>query len=130
MKRVLICFAAGCLGALANSVIVWFFGDIGITRHFGVAIAPGLSASWLYPRIVWGGIWGLLFLLPLLRSKPLVQGLVLSLIPTAVQLLYFFPVQAHKGLGGIELGLLTPLLVVIFNFVWGVVTAVTIKLAK
>jgi hypothetical protein len=127
MKQLLICFAAGCLGALANSITVWLFGDLGISHHFGVAIAPHLSPAWLYPRIVWGGIWGLLFLLPLLRSKPFVQGLVFSLAPTAVQLLYIFPVQAHKGLGGIELGLLTPLLVVFFNIVWGVVTALTIR---
>ncbi len=130
MKRLLICFAAGCLGALANSLTVWFFGDMGITRQLGVAIAPNLSAAWLYPRIVWGGIWGFLFLLPVLRSKPLVQGAVLSLAPTAVQLFYIFPVLAYKGIGGVELGLLTPLLVVFFNWVWGFVTAIVIKLAK
>jgi hypothetical protein len=130
MKNLLICFAAGCLGALANSITVWFFGDMGLSQKLGVAIAPHLSAAWLYPRIVWGGIWGLLFLLPLLRSKPLLQGFVLSLAPTAMQLFYVFPVQAGKGIGGIELGLLTPLLVVFFNWVWGIVTAYTIKLAR
>ncbi len=130
MKNVLICFAAGCLGALANSIIVWLFGDMGISRQLGVAIAPHLSADWLYPRIVWGGIWGFLFLLPLLRSKLLSRGFVLSLAPTAMQLLYFFPVQAHKGIGGIELGLLTPVLVVFFNWVWGVVAALTLRLAR
>ncbi len=95
-----------------------------------MAIAPNLSAAWLYPRIVWGGIWGFLFLLPLLKSKPILKGAVLSLAPTAMQLLYVFPVLAHKGIGGVELGLLTPLLVVLFNWVWGVVAAFAIKLAK
>jgi hypothetical protein len=47
-----------------------------------------------------------------------------------MQLFYVFPVQAGKGIGGIELGLLTPLLVVFFNWVWGIVTAYTIKLAR
>jgi hypothetical protein len=47
-----------------------------------------------------------------------------------MQLFYVFPVQAHKGIGGLELGLLTPLLVVFFNWVWGVVTAYTLKLAR
>ncbi len=130
MKKILICFAAGCLGALANSVTVWLFGDLGISRQLGVAIAPHLSAGWLYPRIVWGGIWGLLFLLPLLRSKPVLQGSILSLAPTAMQLFYVFPVQAHKGIGGLDLGLLTPLLVVFFNLIWGIVTALTVKLSK
>ncbi|MGB3210222.1 MAG: hypothetical protein WBB19_05910 [Desulforhopalus sp.] len=130
MKKLLICFAAGCLGALVNSLTVWIFGDLGVSKQLGVALSPHLSTGWLYPRIVWGGIWGGLFLLPLLRSKPVLQGSVLSLAPTAVQLLYVFPVQAHKGIGGIELGLLTPLLVIFFNIVWGVVTAITIKLAR
>jgi hypothetical protein len=130
MKYVLICFAAGCLGALANSITIWLFGDLGISKQLGVAIAPHISAGWLYPRIVWGGLWGFLFLLPLLRAKPMLQGFVLSLAPTAMQLFYVFPVQAHKGIGGLELGLLTPLLVVFFNWVWGAVTALTLKLAK
>ena len=130
MKKILICFAAGCLGALANSMTVWLFGDLGISKLLGVAISPHLSAGWLYPRIVWGGLWGLLFLLPLLRSKPMSQGFVLSLAPTAMQLFYVFPVLAHKGIGGVELGLLTPLLVVFFNWVWGLVTALTLKLSK
>ena len=69
MKKLSIFFAAGCLGALANSIAVWLFGYLGITSSFGVSIAPSLSPNWLYPRIVWGGIWGLLFILPILQSN-------------------------------------------------------------
>lgn len=130
MKRLLICFAAGCLGALASSVTIWFFGDYGISKILGVAISPPLTTSWLYPRIVLGGLWGWLFMFPVLRSKTLLQGVVLSLVPAAFQLFYVFPIQAHKGVGGVKLGLLTPLLVIFFNWVWGVVTALTIKVAK
>ena len=59
--------AAGCLGGLVNSLVVWQGGELGIARWAGVTMAPVLSARWLYPRIVWGGIWGLLFLLPALK---------------------------------------------------------------
>ena len=31
MKKLLICFAAGSLGALVNSVVSWAFGAYGIT---------------------------------------------------------------------------------------------------
>ncbi|WDN89623.1 hypothetical protein BuS5_02591 [Desulfosarcina sp. BuS5] len=62
MKKILIFFAAGCLGALVNSIAVWLFGDLGITSSFGVSISSSLTPGWLYPRIVWGGLWGLLFL--------------------------------------------------------------------
>lgn len=130
MKTLLIFFAAGCVGALANSLAVWVFGHYGITSSLGVSIAPHLSADWLYPRIVWGGLWGLLFILPMLQSKLLLKGAVLSLFPTAVQLFVVFPMMAHKGMGGLDLGILTPLFVLLFNWVWGVVTAWTIKFAK
>ena len=130
MKKLLIFFAAGCVGALANSITVWAFGNYGITKALGVSIAPALSSSWLYPRIVWGGIWGLLFILPMLDSKLLRKGSILSLFPTAVQLFVVFPFKAGKGMAGLELGVFTPLLVLFFNWVWGIATAITIKFAK
>lgn len=129
MRKLLIFFAAGCIGALANSLTVWLFGQYGITSSFGVSIAPSLTPAWLYPRLVWGGIWGLLFILPLLSSRWLVKGTILSLFPTVVQLFVIFPLMAHKGIGGIDLGLLTPLFVIFFNWIWGVTTAMTIKYA-
>lgn len=130
MKKLLVFFSAGCLGALANSLTVWLFGDLGITSSFGVSIAPSLSAGWLYPRIVWGGIWGLLFILPMMQSKLLLKGTILSIFPTAIQLFVVFPYKAHKGMAGLDLGVLTPLFVLFFNWVWGVFAALTIKTAK
>lgn len=130
MNKLLILFAAGCIGGLANSLTVWLFGEFSVTSTFGVSIAPILTPAWLYPRLVWGGIWGLLFVLPILQSKLLVKGAILSLFPTAVQLFIVFPLKAHKDIGGIELGLFTPVFVVIFNWIWGVTTALTIKYAK
>ena len=130
MKNLLIFFAAGCLGALANSLAVWLSGDLGITGFLGVSISPALTAKWLYPRIVWGGIWGLLFVLPLFNSKPFSKGAVLSLFPTIVQLFVVFPYQAKKGIAGIELGMLTPAFVFVFNWIWGVVTSLTIRYSK
>jgi hypothetical protein len=130
MKKLLLYFAAGCVGALANSLTVWFFGHQGITRSIGVLMSPALSPDWLYPRIVWGGLWGLLFILPFLNSRLFAKGTVLSLVPTAVQLFVLFPFVAHKGIAGIKLGLYTPAAVLFFNWVWGMATAVTIRLAK
>lgn len=130
MKKLLIIFSAGCLGALINSLAVWLSGDLGITKSFGVSIAPALTPGWLYPRIVWGGIWGLFFILPFLKTKFLLKGTILSLLPTAVQLFFIFPFKANKGFAGIDIGLYTPLFVLVFNWVWGIVTAITIKFAK
>lgn len=130
MKKILLYFAAGCLGGLVNSVVVWAAGDFGIAGSLGVSIKPVLTPLWLYPRIVWGGIWGILFFLPLLKSKTLARGSLLSLFPTIVQLFIVFPYKSGKGIAGIELGLMTPAFVLIYNWVWGVVTAYTIKFSK
>jgi hypothetical protein len=130
MRKLLIFFTAGCLGGLANSIAVWLFGYFGITSSLGVSIAPSLSPSWLYPRIVWGGIWGLLFILPVLQSKLLLKGAILSLLPTTVQLFVVFPLKANKGMAGIDLGLYTPLFVLFFNWLWGFVSALTIKIGR
>lgn len=126
-KRMMLVFAAGCLGALANSLLVWAFGYYGINQSLGVAIAPPLSKFWLYPRIVWGGLWGFLFLLPWIRGGLIPRGFILSLIPTAAQLFIFFPFYAYQGVAGLELGLLTPVMVLFFNAIWGWVTALAIR---
>ena len=130
MKKLFVFFTAGCIGALVNSIVVWAFGDLGITGALGVSIAPELTPDFLYQRIVWGGIWGFVFILPLFSARLLWKGTLLSLLPTAVQLFVIFPVQAGKGMAGLELGLLTPVCVLVFNWVWGVVTAAAIKLAR
>ena len=123
LKNMAVCFAAGCAGGLANSVVLWLAGAIGLTAALGVNLAPAFTPAWLYPRIVWGGLWGFLFLVPVLRNSPFGRGLVWSAGPTAVQLCIIFPFVAKKGFFGLALGALTPLLVVIFNAVWGVTAA-------
>jgi len=130
MKRLLICFGAGSLGGLANSLAVWACWKYGIMAALGVQLAPVMTPQWLYARIVWRGIWGLLFVPPFLNSRPWAKGLFLSIFPTLVQLLVIFPLQLKKGYFGLELGTLTPLLVFFFNIVWGIVTALAIRWSK
>ena len=129
-KKISLVFAAGCLGGLLNSLAVWIFGVIGITSALGVKIAPPLSAPWLYPRLVWGGIWGLLFLLPVMQKRFLYRGLIFSLGPTIVQLFIVFPIKASKKIMGFDLGLLTPLLVFVFNAIWGIAAAIWLRWAN
>jgi hypothetical protein len=116
-------FSAGCLGGLTNSLAVWIFGVIGITTALGVEIEPDLTAEWLYPRIVWGGIWGVLFLLPVMRDSCVLRGLIYSIGPSLVMLFVVFPYKAGEGVMGMDLGTLTPVFVLIFNAVWGVTAA-------
>jgi hypothetical protein len=117
-QNISLTFAAGCLGGLLNSLFVWFFGVSGLAGALGVHLAPAFTPPWLYPRLVWGGIWGWLFLLPLGLAYP-VRGLLYSLAPSGVAWLVVLPFQAHKGWFGWQLGVLTPVLVLFYNAVWG-----------
>ena len=129
-KNMSLFFTAGCLGGLFNSIVVWLFGVIGITQALGVSIAPPLTPAWLYPRIVWGGLWGFLFFLPVVNERILLKGILLSIGPTLVQLFIVFPVQAGKGMLGFDLGILTPVFVIVFNMVWGLAAALWIRQAE
>jgi hypothetical protein len=127
-----VCFCAGMIGALANSLALWLAGDLGITALAGVALAPDLTPAWLYPRLVWGGLWGLLYFLTVggrnARCHWVRKGLWISLLPTLAQLLLVFPRQTPYGLLGLGLGALTPLFVFIFNCVWGFFTGLFARL--
>ena len=122
-------FGAGTLGALISCLVLWQFGQQGINQSLGVALAPSLTPYWLYPRLVWGGLWGLLFLMPLAKGSPYGRGILLSFIPALVQLFFVFPYQEHQGVAGLELGVLTPVLVFFFSAIWGLATAIAIKLS-
>jgi hypothetical protein len=119
-------FAAGAIGGLANSFVAWTLGELGVTRALGVALAPELTPAWLYPRIVWGGLWGLLFALPLAAGSWVRQGLLLGLAPALAQLLVFFPRQG-RGSFGLELGVLTPAFVLLYGAVWGLTASWWVK---
>ncbi|MFQ5803947.1 MAG: hypothetical protein ACE5JQ_13720 [Candidatus Methylomirabilales bacterium] len=123
LREIALCFAAGCAGGVANSIVVWLFGVLGVTSAFGVSIAPSLSPAWLYPRVVWGGLWGFLFLIPILKDSQNLRGLLWSVGPSLVQLFIVFPLKAKKGVMGFQLGALTPAFVLFFNAVWGLKAA-------
>lgn len=127
LRDMSLAFAAGALGGAANSIVVWLVGLAGITTAVGVDIAPHLSAAWLYPRVVWGGLWGFLFLLRYPSGGPVLRGLVFSLAPSLFLLLYVFPEMAGKGWLGVSLGALTPVFVLFYNAVWGVTAAVWLR---
>jgi len=128
LENLSLCFAAGVAGGFANSLVVWWCGVAGVTAAADVKLAPDLTSAWLYPRLVWGGLWGFLFLLPLGNTSYVLRGLLFSLVPTIFSLFYFLPAQG-KGILGIELGAQMPMFVVLFNAVWGAVAALWLKFA-
>lgn len=128
-RRLTFYYAAGSVGALINSLAVWFCGAKGVNAFLQVNIHPRLTPDWLYPRIVWGGIWGLMLFLPLVKSRILLRSFLISLGPSAAQLFYVFPVLQHQGFLGLKLGALTPVAVVAFNWLWGLAALVWLRIA-
>lgn len=127
-----VCFVGGLLGALLNSLFLWLLGNWGVTAMLKVQIAPHLTPAWLYPRLVWGGLWAIPYFLsvgvPRSRRHWVRKGLYLSLLPTLYMLFVVFPYQLGKGQGGLTLGLLTPVVVLVANLVWGFFTGVFTRL--
>ena len=123
-------FAAGAFGGIINALAVWAAGEYGLSQALSVSIAPALTPVMIYTRAFWGGLWGVLFLLPFFKGSVFKRGFFMSLGPTLVQLLVVFPFKAHKGYLGLDLGLLTPVLVVLFNAAWGWAAALWLRLMR
>ncbi len=110
-RKLAVTYAAGSIGALANSAALQLLRAL--RTDTGI---PAATPGWLYSRLVWGGLFGLLFLVPVLPGRPLAKGVLLSLVPSVARLTLFAPA------GGIG-GPLAVAMVFVFNAVWGVAAA-------
>ena len=111
LRKVAVTYAAGTIGALANSAALQLLRAL--RTDTGI---PAATPDWLYSRLVWGGLFGLLFMLPVLPGRPLAKGLLLSVAPSVARLTLFAPA------GGIG-GPVAVAMVFVFNGVWGVTAA-------
>lgn len=130
LREISILYAAGCVGGLASLVTLSGFRAYGIASVLGVSVPYPWAVSVFYPRIVWGGLWALLFLLRFFPGSIFQRAVLLSLIPSAFELFVVFPFFTGSGLLGWELGMWTPLFVLVANAVWGLATAVHLWLVR
>ncbi len=122
IRNISLAFTGGLLGGLVDSVNIWFMGKSGISDLIGLTMKPEFTAPWLYPRLVWGGIWMLLLLLPWWQRRTLLRGLLYSLPPSAMMLFVVLPGMG-KGVLGLGFGLVTPLVVIGLNGIYGMVAS-------
>lgn len=115
-------FTGGAIGGLVDSVNIWVMGKVGISDLIGVGMQPEFTAPWLYQRMIWGGIWMLLLLLPLWPGRTAARGMLFSLLPSAMMLFLVFP-SMGKGLLGLGFGSMTPVVVVGLNLIYGLVAS-------
>ena len=116
---------AGALAALVTSVLIWAVSQSGILTLVNVPLDQPLTSSWIYKRMVWGGIWSLLFLLPWFSGRPQRQrGMIWGLVPSAATLLFFNPFWDRLGILGLAWGWGWPVVVILFNVLWGYLAGV------
>jgi hypothetical protein len=112
-------FTGGALGALLDSFNIWLMGVVGISDFIGITMKPAFTAPWAYKRMIWGGLWMLLLLLPVLKERIVLRGMLFSLLPSAMMLFMVLP-SMGKGLFGLGFGALMPAVVIGLNFIYGV----------
>lgn len=122
IKKISGAFTGGAIGGLIDSVNIVVLGKLGVTAWLGVSMRPEFTAPWLYPRLVWSGLWMLLLLIPLGERRPALRGALCSLAPSAMMLFLVFP-EMGKGVLGLGFGALTPLVVIGLNCIYGMVAA-------
>jgi hypothetical protein len=115
-------FTGGVLGGLLDSFNIWAMGVVGISDLIGIGMKPEFTAPWVYKRMIWGGLWMLLLLLPVLRQRIALRGMLFSLLPSAMMLFVVLP-SMGKGMFGLGFGTLMPVVVVGLNFLYGIVAS-------
>jgi hypothetical protein len=116
-------YAAGALAALCSSIVVWIavraklgaLCDVELGKLFPGALDPH-GLGW---HVLEGSLFALA--LPLARGRgltPVRAGLLVSLLPSLRELFLRLP-SAGYGMLGVQLGALTPVVVLAANALWG-----------
>lgn len=115
-------FTGGALGGFIDSVNIWALGKIGILELIGITMQPTFTTPWLYKRMIWGGIWMLLLLIPFMKNRIYLRGILFSLAPSAMMLFMVLP-SMGKGMFGLGFGILMPVVVIGLNFIYGIIAS-------
>jgi len=122
VRNISLVFTGGAIGAFIDSFNIWFMGKVGISDLIGITMKPEFTAPWLYKRMIWGGIWMLLLLIPVLKNRLYLRGMLFSLVPSAMMLFMVLP-SMGKGLLGLGFGPLMPVVVIGLNLIYGIVAS-------
>ena len=122
VRNASLAFTGGAIGAFVDSFNIWMMGKVGISDLIGITMKPEFTTPWLYQRMIWGGIWMLLLMLPVWKNRIYMRGMLFSLVPSAMMLFMVLPGMG-KGIFGLGFGTLMPVVVVGLNFIYGIVAS-------
>ncbi|MEZ4484466.1 MAG: hypothetical protein R2864_07675 [Syntrophotaleaceae bacterium] len=106
LRKLSLAYTGGTVAALTACLVFWLLGRDGVTAWLGIGLAPRLTPCWLYGRLIFGGLCGLLLVLPILPNRVPLRGMLISLAPAAYILLVYFP-RAGGGCSASATGALT-----------------------
>ncbi len=123
--------AAGATAGMLQSGIILLAGQLGFFKLLGLPLSFEFNLVWFYQRITWGGLWGLLFLVPLLGRVPhWKRGVVVGFFPALATSLLFLPAKDLHGYFGLNLGPMMPVVVFLFGIVWGIIAGTLLDLVR
>ena len=103
-------FAAGAGGAVVFLIVYLILNEAGITPN------QAFPEFW-YKQIVWGGIWAFLLLIPVLRGKWWLRGVIVGVLASLAAIFFFNP-----GLQNAPVQVLV-MVFILNGVVWGVPAA-------
>ncbi|WP_428544937.1 hypothetical protein [Profundibacter sp.] len=109
IKTLVMVLIAGALGGFSSGILVWLLGALGVTPALGFHMVPDFSFGWISRRVMASAVWGLVFLIPIYNSKPVLKGAVLGILPWLSSILYVLPFVKGAGFLGLDLGMGTPI---------------------
>ena len=122
VRNISLAFTGGAIGAFIDSFNIWAMGKVGISDLIGITMKPEFTTPWVYKRMIWGGIWMLLLLIPILKNRIYLRGMLFSLAPSAMMLFMVLP-SMGKGTLGLGFGTSMPVVVIGLNLIYGIVAS-------
>ena len=106
-------FGAGAFGACILALLYALLGALGVPELIGLPPPePQPMLPVFYRIVVWGGLWGLLLVLPVLNRLSWLKGMIIGALATLAIVFYFNP------------GIVTPPMRLVYalalNLVWGI----------
>lgn len=119
---------AGVIAKIPQGVLLFACSELELLYvNADVVVRIPFSAVYWIKHLIWGGVFGLLFAVPVLPRWPSwLRGLLVGLGHAAGTLLIVNPVfdQSDIGFLGLGVGPGFPVIVIVFNLIWGLLAGV------
>jgi multidrug transporter EmrE-like cation transporter len=128
LRFIALCYSAGSFAAFLSSLAMHLGASGGLHRAFGLALRPGFDTNWLFPRIVWGGLVGMLFAFPLPLRFSWIGLFAITVALTCLQLFVVYPIWEGMGYLGLRYGWAMPFFCFGYTAIYVIGTSLSLRL--